>query len=204
MALLSKLAIAAAISAAALLAVETVGQASAQAALFKFSFEGEGANGYFIYDTSTPPDPFYIPIPNTEVYRGAVTEYKIDLGEKGVFQGRTGDTIVFFPRAESGIIGPEIDVLQLEVRGPDREPPSQFTLLNIFDYPKDSFGGSSALPTSVPSTATLNTYPYVAFPTTLGELAFKGTVDTRIEKVSELVSCFAFFAGIAWLILGHR
>jgi hypothetical protein len=180
--------------------------APAQAALFKFSFTSEEANGYFIYDTSTPPDPYYLPRKGTDVYPDAAKEYNIDLGDRGVFEGTTGDPIIFLVRPDTGALNiesPEIDRFILEVRSFDRQPPSPYTFLANFVYPKGTFGDSTELPTTVPSTALAEIYANVDFPNTLGEAAFVGNVQTRIERVPEPASVYALLGVGAWLLL-HR
>ncbi|WP_017317774.1 PEP-CTERM sorting domain-containing protein [Mastigocladopsis repens] len=206
MALLHKLSMAAVTSAAAFLALGSFGTDPAQAALFKYSFEGEGVNGYFIYETETTPDPQYDSTPNSDLYPGAVVEYKVDLGEKGVFQGSTGDANVFFARSDlDSNIPPEneSDIFELEIKGSDREPESEYTFLADFYYPKDSLGGSTELPTSVPSTARVDVRPN-ALATDRGASLFDGTVQTRVEKVPESTSSVALLGVGAWFILRRR
>ncbi|NMG09906.1 PEP-CTERM sorting domain-containing protein [Brasilonema sp. UFV-L1] len=200
MALLKKLSMAVVTGAAAFLAVGTVSTSPAQAALFKYSFEGEGANGYIIYDDAVTG---LSENRNVEAYVDNVVDYKIDLGDKGVYQGTKGTSIVFLPRNEDGIPAPEADEFELEVRGPDRQPTSEYTLVSYFVYPKGTFGGSTDLPTSVPSTATLQVYPYLDFPNTIGELVFEGTVYTRLEKIPEPGTVFALL-GVSTLFFFRR
>ncbi|MEC4818811.1 MAG: hypothetical protein SAK29_36885 [Scytonema sp. PMC 1069.18] len=172
-----------------------------QAALFKFNFISEEANGYFVYDTSVSA---FSDRPGLAAYLDAVVEYKIDLGERGLFQGSVGTPIVFLLREEYTPELPESDGLELEVRGSDREPQSEFTFLSYFYYPKSSFGESIALPNTVPNTARLEVYPNVNFPITRGESAFIGTVQTKIEKIPESVSVFALLGVSAWFTLTNR
>ncbi len=205
MALLQKLSLTAFTSAAAFLLLGSFSNNSAQAALFQYNFSGEGANGYFIYETETAPDPAYTSTLNSNLYPGAVREYKVDLGDKGVFQGTTGAANVFFARTDLDPNIPreaESDIFELEIKGPERQPQSQYTFLADFYYPKDALGGSTKLPTSVPSTAIIDVKPN-ALATDRRETLFRGTVQTRIEKVPESASLFALLGVGAWFILRH-
>lgn len=197
----------AAASAATFLAVGTTAIASAEAALFKFSFESDEVNGYIIYDDSA--EGFSQTPGETAAYIGAA-EYRIDLGDKGVIEGKNGTPIIYLVRTTaenpSLPVSPEneSDVLLLEVRGEDREPESEYTLLADFYFPKGSFGDSTALPTSVPSSATAEIYPNVLFPDR-GEAAYIGIVQTRIEKVPEPLSVSALLGvGACFLIRSRR
>lgn len=206
MALLHKLSMAVVTSTATLLALGTLGMNAAEAALFKFSFSSEEVNGYFIYDTDTAPDPEYDSTPNSDVYRGAVKEYKFDLGEKGVYEGSSADPIVYLARNEYDPDVPvdgEADIFLFEVRGFDREPESEFSFLADFYYPKGTFGESTALPTSVPSSVRVEIYPNVQVPDR-GEAAYIGFVQTRIEKIPEPASVSALLGVGAWLIFSRR
>ncbi|WP_017317775.1 PEP-CTERM sorting domain-containing protein [Mastigocladopsis repens] len=186
MALLNKLSLAAVTSAVAFLTLGTFATDPAQAALFKYSFEGDGASGYFIYDDSTEGTE---DSPTSTVYYDAVQEYKIDLGDEGVFQGTTANAIVFLVRQGNGITAPETDDFLLEVRASQRD--SEYALLSYFSYPTGTFEESRDLPTSVPTTATVSIYPNADFPNSIGETAFTGTVTTRIEKIPEPASVSA-------------
>jgi hypothetical protein len=201
MALLNKLSIAAA-STAAFLTLGTFGIDPAQAALFKFSLSSEEANGYFIYETDSAPDPQYDSTPNSDVYRGAIKEYKFDLGDKGIYEGNTADPIVFLARNQydSNVpIDKESDIFTFEVRGFDRKPESAFSFLAEFYYPKDTFEGSTELPTSVPSSVRVEIHPNVQVPDR-GEPAYIGFVQTRIEKVPEPRLLPALLGVGAWFI----
>ncbi|MEH2210487.1 PEP-CTERM sorting domain-containing protein [Nostoc sp.] len=200
MALLNKLSLSAIPSAAALLMSVTLNVNPAQA-LYKFSFEGEGANGYFTYDDTTIGTPNS---PNATTYLEGGYDYKFDLGEKGVFRGTVGNPIVFLPRLEDGITAPETDDFLWEVRAPQREPASPFALVNYFHYPKGSFEGSTAIRTTVPGTAILDVYPNVDFPNSIGNLLYTGTVQTRIEKVPEPALLPALLGVGAWFIFRRR
>jgi hypothetical protein len=189
MALLKKLSIAAVTSAATFLTLAGFSSDTAQAALLKYSFEGNSASGYFIYDDSTQGTQ---DSPISTIYFDAVRDYRIDLGNKGVYQGKTANALVFLVRQGNGITAPETDDFVLEVRAIQRE--SQFALLNYFHYPKGTFGESQSLPLTVPSTATVDIYPNVDFPNSIGDKAFTGTVQTRIEKVPESASVYALLA----------
>ncbi|MFN6462554.1 MAG: hypothetical protein RMZ41_011990 [Nostoc sp. DedVER02] len=182
MALLNKLSVSAISSAAALLMSVTLNQDTAQAALYKFSFEGEGVNGYFTYNDTTEG---YANSPNATGYFEAGYDYKFDLGDKGVFEGTIGNPIVFLPRQEDGITAPETDDFLWEVLASQREPASSLAFVSYFHYPKGSFDGSTAIRTTVPSTAILDVYPNVDFPNSIGNLLYTGTVQTRIERVFE-------------------
>lgn len=181
--LLTRVSLSAISSATALLVAATLNINTAQAALYRFSFEGEGITGYFTYDInaigSSPLSP------NATGYPDGGFDFKFDLGEKGVFQGSVGIPIIFFPRREDGLQAPETDDFMWEVRAFQRQPPSPYALVSYFHYPKGSFGGSTALRTSVPSTAILDLYPNVDFPNSIGNLLYSGPVQTRIEKVPE-------------------
>ncbi|MEH2024986.1 PEP-CTERM sorting domain-containing protein [Nostoc sp.] len=202
MALLNKFSIASAISVAAFLGLGTVGINPAQAALFKFTFEGEGANGYFIYDDSTVSNT--TSTPNLGEYYGAVKDYKVDLGEKGVFQGSVADTLVFLNRVGSGLPDPEQDEFILFVKESDRVPKSEFSISTRFIYPKNALG-SYDLVTTVPGTAELKAFPFVDFINrNFGDSVFEGTVQTRIEKVPEPALLPALLGVGAWFIFRRR
>lgn len=207
MGLLQKLSMAVVTSSAALLALGTLSMNAAEAALLKFTFESEEVNGYFIYETDTPPDPEYDDTPNSDVYRRAVKEYRFDLGEKGVYEGSSADPIVYLARNEYDPNVPvesEADIFLFEVRGFDREPESEFSFLADFYYPKGTFGESTALPTTVPSSVRVEIYPNVQVPDR-GEAAYIGFVETRIEKVPEPASVSALLGVGAWFIYSrHR
>lgn len=199
MAVLNKLSIAAA-STAAFLTLGTFSIDSAQAALFKFNFESEDVNGYFVYDTSVPASR---DVPIVAEYVGAITEYKLDLGEKGLYEGTLGNPIVFLVRqGDGGITAPETDDFILEATAEQRG--TEFALVTYFSYPKDTFGRSLALPTTIPDTATIKVYPYVNFPDSIGELVLTGTVKTEIEKIPESGSSAAFLGVAGWLMLRRR
>jgi hypothetical protein len=201
MAFLNKFSIASAVS-AALLALGTLGTDPAQAALFKFSFEGEGANGYFIYDDSTPSNPTNTP--NLGEYYGAVTDYKVDLGDKGVFEGSVADTLLFLNREGSGLADPEQDEFILFVKESDRVAESEYSVSARFIYPKDAIG-SYDLVTTVPNTAELKVFPFVDFINRdFGDSVFEGTVQTRIEKVPEPVSVSALLGVGAWFVFRRQ
>jgi hypothetical protein len=196
--LLNKLSKAAFTTTVAFFTLVTFNAENARAALFKFSFTSKEANGYIVYDDSIPA---FSDRPGLAAYLNAAVEYKIDLGNKGVFQGSTGTPIIFLPREEYTPELPENDGFELEVRSPDREPESQFTFLSYFYYPKDSFVGSTELPTTVPNTARLEVYPNVNFPIARGEPAFIGDVQTRIERVPESTSTFGLLGASIWCFL---
>ncbi|WP_335230205.1 PEP-CTERM sorting domain-containing protein [Nostoc sp.] len=201
MALLNQLSLPAISSVVALVMSATLNIDTAQAALYKFSFEGEGVNGYFTYDDTTIG---FANSPNATGYFEGGYDYKFDLGEKGVFQGTIGNPIVFLPRREDGITAPETDDFLWEVLASQREPASPFAFVNYFHYPKGSFGGSTAIRTTVPSTAILDVYPNVDFPNSIGNLLYTGTVQTRIEKVPEPALLPALLGVGAWFIFRRR
>lgn len=185
----------------AALVIGAVGLTPAKAALYKFTFEGEGANGYFIYDDSTPSSP--TTTPNLGEYFGAVKEYKIDVGDLGVYEGSVADVLLFLNREGSGLSDPEEDLFILFVRGSDREPESNYSISARFIYPKNALGSYDLL-TSVPSTATFNLLPYIQFDgenTNFGPTVFSGPVQTRITKVPEPASAAALLVAGTWFIL---
>ncbi|MEH2078854.1 MAG: PEP-CTERM sorting domain-containing protein [Nostoc sp.] len=201
MALLNQLSLPAISSVVALVVSVTLSIDTAQAALYKFTFEGEGVNGYFTYDDTTIG---FADSPNATGYFEGGYDYKFDLGEKGVFQGTIGNPIVFLPRLEDGITAPETDDFLWEVLASQREPASPFALVNYFHYPKGSFEGSTAIRTTVPSTAILDVYPNVDFPNSIGNLLYTGTVQTRIEKVPEPALLPALLGVGAWFMFRRR
>jgi hypothetical protein len=164
----------------------------AEAAQFKYIFEGDGVSGYFIYDDSVPNTP--TTTPNLGEYFGGVTEYKIDLGEKAIYQGSKADNIVFLNRVESGLSDLEQDEFILFVRNSDREPQSEYSISTRFIYPKDTLGATN-LPITVPTTAELKVFPFVDFiGQNFGSSVYEGTVKTRIEKVPEPDALVALLA----------
>lgn len=198
MVLLNKLSKAVLTSAVAFLTLSALGTDPAQAALFKFSFTAEEVNGYFIYDDSAQGTELS---PKTTAYYGAVREYKVDLGEKGVFEGTNAANIVFLPRAEDGLLVPETDDFLLQESAVEREPQSPYAFVTYFRYPKGTFSESTGLRTTVPSIAQAEIFPFVDFPNSLGEAAFKGNVQTRIERVPEPALISALLGISAWFIL---
>ncbi|MCF2146193.1 PEP-CTERM sorting domain-containing protein [Desmonostoc muscorum LEGE 12446] len=201
MALLNKLSLPAISSAAALLMSVTLNIDNAQAALYRFSFEGEGVNGYFTYNDTTIG---FADSPNATGYFEAGYDYKFDLGEKGVFEGTIGNPIVFLPRLEDGVTAPETDDFLWEVLPFQRQPASELAFVSYFHYPKGSFEGSTAIRTTVPSTAILDVYPNVDFPNSIGNLLYTGTVQTRIEKIPEPALLPALLGVGAWFIFRRR
>lgn len=202
MALLNKFSIASAVSIVAFLALGTLGTNPAQAALLKFSFEGEEVNGYFTYDDSAiGSSPF---TPNATAYPDGGYDYKFDFGEKGVFEGSVGNPIIFLARAEDGIPYPDTDDFIWEVRAFQRQPASEFALVSYFHYPEDTFGGSTAIRTTVPNTAILDVYPNVDPSSSRGNLLYTGTVRTRIEKVPEPTFLPALLGVGAWFLFRRQ
>lgn len=199
MTLLNKMSMAAATSAAAFLAMGTVGTTPAQAALYKFSFTADEAAGYFIFDNSVPNTGSG---PSIGEYDGAVREYTIDLGANGFFQGSSAGTVVYLRNiAARGPNTPPTDDFILTTGG--ENPYEKPFLSAIFSYPVGSLG-SIAQPTAVPpSTQPSGIFPEVDLNArTLGEAAFSGTFQTRIEAVPEPSS--AVFGVGAWFILLYR
>lgn len=210
MALLNKFFINSAISVAAILALGTVGMQAAQAALFKFTFEGEGAKGEFIFDDSTPRiEPLGPDFPLAE-YDGSVVSYSINVGDI-VAQGTRGSqqdihdearNIVYLGRA--GNLGYDGDVDDFILYVPPAARGEQYGLSIRFSYPEGSFSNSVDIRTSVPNTARLRVYPYWDFPNTTGDYTFEGTVTTRIEKVPEPASVSALLGVGAWFIFRRQ
>lgn len=190
-----------AISFAVLLVQGTVNITSAQAAMYKFTFNGEGVDGYMIYDDSAKGE---TKSPYMTQYYGGGRDYKIDLGEKGVFEGTVSNAVVMLARKEDKTLakikaehdkayGKEEkrqdfepkDLFLLQVRSFERQPKSKYSLVSYFKYPVETFHGSTELPTSFPNSAEVEIFPEVNFPRTLGEALFKGQVKTNIEKISD-------------------
>ncbi|WP_017317773.1 hypothetical protein [Mastigocladopsis repens] len=203
MGLLQKVSLVASASIAAF-AVGMVAATPAQAALFKFSFEGEGASGYFIFDDTTEK---IIPEgqPSTELsweYYASVVEYSVSIdgsegqiteqGQKGSQTDETNEArnVVYLSRPESsGYEGTNVDDFILFI--PKALRGGQYGLSVRFSYPEGTLSSEGDLPTSVPSTATLKAYPYWDFPVTTGYSTFSGTVTTRLEKIPEPASSLA-------------
>ncbi|MDJ0736254.1 MAG: hypothetical protein QNJ47_19690 [Nostocaceae cyanobacterium] len=173
----------------------------AEAATYKFTFNGEGINGHMIYDAAAKGK---TKSPYMTQYYGGGRDYKIDLGEKGLFQGTVSNAIVFLARKEDKILAKiraqhdkvygkdeEHNVLEpkdlflLQVRSFERQPKSKYSLVSYFKYPTETFHGSTKLPTTVPSNAEVEIFPEVEFPRTLGKAVFTGSVQTKIEKISD-------------------
>jgi hypothetical protein len=211
MALLNKFSIASAVSIAAFLALGTVGVDPAQAALFKFTFEGEGANGYFIYNDSDNQkiEPLGTDFPLAE-YHGSVEKYSVNVGDI-VAEGTKGSqsniddearNIVYLGRRGSFGFDDVFDDFILFIPAASRN--QQYGLSIRFTYPEGSFSNSSALRTSVPDTAKLRVYPYWDFPNTTGDYMFSGTVKTKIEKIPEPASVSALLGIGAWFIFRRQ
>ncbi|MGH8001864.1 MAG: hypothetical protein ACREPR_21155 [Brasilonema sp.] len=198
---LKKLSLAAA-SALTFLALGSFGINPAQAALFKLSFSGD-ANGYVIYDTDTEAySEEAQDLPSIQLYPEAVKEYKIDLGEYGVYQGTTANANIYFSRSGVDTSIPtsyEADVFGLEVLGSSQE---ESALLVDFYYQKDAFGGSFDLPTSVPSNGLIDVRTAIAG--TYNESLFRGSVITKTQKIPESTSLSALLAVGAGFILLYR
>jgi hypothetical protein len=201
MTFLKKLLILAVLSVAVFLFQGTISTSPVLAATYKFTFTGEEANGYFVYDSAAKGE---TKSPYMTQYYGGGRDYKIDLGEKGVFKGTVSNAIVFLPREEDKVLAKiraqhdkeygkddehnvllPADLLLLQVRSFERQPKSNYSLVSYFKYPEEAFNGSTKLPTNVPTNAEIEVFPKVDFPKTLGKAVFKGPVQTKIEKISD-------------------
>ncbi|QLE51801.1 hypothetical protein FD724_29625 [Nostoc sp. C057] len=179
----------------------TISTSSAQAATYKFTFTGEKANGYFIYDTAAKGE---TKSPYMTQYYGGGRDYKVDLGDKGLFQGTVSNAIVFLPREEDKVLAKiraqhdkqygkddeynvllPADLFLLQVRNFERQPKSSYSLVSYFKYPQETFNGSTRLPTEVPLNAEIEVFSKVDFPKTLGKALVKASVQTKIEKISD-------------------
>ncbi|MEH2307687.1 hypothetical protein [Nostoc sp.] len=179
----------------------TISTSTAQAATYKFTFTGEEANGYFIYDTAAKGE---TKSPYMTQYYGGGRDYKVDLGDKGLFQGTVSNAIVFLPREEDKVLAKiraqhdkqygkddehnvllPADLFLLQVRNFERQPKSNYSLVSYFKYPQETFNGSTKLPTEVPLKAEIEVFPKVDFPKTLGKALVKAPVKTKIEKISD-------------------
>ena len=175
--------------------------ADARADMYKFSFSGDGVNGYMIYDSSAKGEK---KSPYMTQYYGGGRDYKIDLDEKGVFKGTVSNAVVFLARQKDqtlqkikkehdqaygkdekrDVLEPK-DLFLLQVRNFERQPKSKYSLVSYFKYPVETFHSSTELPTNIPSNAEVEIFPKVRFPITLGEPIFKGQVQTKIEKIAD-------------------
>ncbi len=179
----------------------TITTSAAQAATYKFTFTGEEANGYFIYDSAAKGEK---KSPYMTQYYGGGRDYKVDLGDKGLFEGKVSNAIVFLARQEDKVLtkiraqhdkqygkDDEHDVLLpadlflLQVRNFERQPKSNYSLVSYFKYPQEVLNGSTKLPTDVPLNAEIEVFPKVDFPKTLGKALLKAPVQTKIEKISD-------------------
>jgi hypothetical protein len=175
--------------------------ADAQAATYKFTFTGEDVNGFFVYDTAAKGEK---KSPYMTQYYGGGRDYKIDLGNKGKFEGTVSNAVVFLAREKDKVLSKiraehdkqygkddEHDVLLpadlflLQVRSFERQPKSNYSLVSYFKYPQESFNGSTKLPVDIPTNAEIEVFPKVDFPKTLGKAVFKGAVQTKVEKISD-------------------
>ncbi|MEA5602793.1 PEP-CTERM sorting domain-containing protein [Nostoc sp. UHCC 0252] len=210
MALLKKLSFSAISSAAALLASVTLNINTAEAALFKFTFEAEGANGYFIYDDSAEKlEPLGSDFPLAE-YDGSVEQYSINVGDI-VAEGTKGSqqdikdearNIVYLSRA--GNLGYDGAVDDFILYIPPAARGEEYGLSIRFSYPEGTFSDSVAIRTSVSDTATLKVYPYWDFPNTTGDYTFQGTVKTKIEQIPEPAPVSALLGVGAWFIFRRQ
>ncbi|MUG91041.1 PEP-CTERM sorting domain-containing protein [Scytonema sp. UIC 10036] len=195
MAFLKKFSLTAVSSLATFLALSNVSINPAEAALFKFSFEGDGANGYFIFDDSAQK---IEPIGSGYLgeYDGSVQEYAVNFYGQIVEQGFKGlqkdihdeaRTIVYLARPENiGFDGSSLDDFILYV--PPASRGQQYGLSLRFSYPEGTFSNSIDQPKTLPNTARVRAYPYWDFPNTTGNYTFDGIVRTRLEKIPEPAS----------------
>ncbi|MBD2565253.1 MULTISPECIES: hypothetical protein [Nostoc] len=196
-----KISVVFAIAIAVFLFQGTISKSAAQAATYKFTFTGEEANGYFIYDTAAKGE---TKSPYMTQYYGGGRDYKVDLGDKGLFQGTVSNAIVFLPREEDKVLAKiraqhdkqygiddehnvllPADLFLLQVRSFERQPKSNYSLVSYFKYPQEAFNGSTKLPKDVPLNAEIEVFPKVDFPKTLGKAIVKAPVQTKIEKISD-------------------
>lgn len=169
----------------------------AHAALHKFSFNGEQANGYFIFDDSIRGGAPIRPDMLSE-YDGSVVEYAVNIGEEISEQGSqspqraTHDearTIVTLLRPELVKASPNLpkdspqdDEFILFVPKVARQ--SKYSLSVRFRYPQDTFKNSVAQPKQVPEQALMSVHPYWDFPRTMGKVKFEQPVQTTIEDIA--------------------
>ncbi|MBD2522521.1 hypothetical protein [Nostoc sp. FACHB-133] len=196
-----KISIVSVIAIAVFLFQGTISTSTAQAATYKFTFTGEEANGYFIYDTAAKGE---TKSPYMTQYYGGGRDYKVDLGDKGLFQGTVSNAIVFLPREEDKVLAKiraqhdkqygkddehnvllPADLFLLQVRNFERQPKSSYSLVSYFKYPQETFNGSTRLPIEVPLKAEIEVFSKVDFPKTLGKALVKAPVQTKIEKISD-------------------
>jgi hypothetical protein len=177
---------------ATFLALATMSTDSAKAALFKFTFEGDGASGYFTFDDSAQKiEP--IGFGYLGEYDGSVEEYAVNFQGEIIEQGFKGlqqnihdeaRTIVYLARPENfGFDGTSEDDFILYI--PPASRGQQYGLSVRFSYPEGTFSDSIAQPKTVPSTARVRAYPYWDFPNTTGNYTFDSIVQTQIETVPE-------------------
>ncbi|MGH8001867.1 MAG: PEP-CTERM sorting domain-containing protein [Brasilonema sp.] len=220
MGLLNKFSFAAAAGAAAFV-VGTAGSTPAEAAQFKFTFEGEGASGYFIYDKDTTK----IEPPGSEGYLGefdgSVLEYSVSFADGTSASGKKGSQADVHDEARNvvylegpwdtfgGYEGTTQDNFILYVPPASRD--SQYGLSIRFTYPEGTIGtysegttGANELPTTLPDSARVRVYPYWDYPNTNGGYTFEGTVRTRLEKIPEPASSAALLGVGTWYILRRR
>ncbi|QLE51800.1 hypothetical protein FD724_29620 [Nostoc sp. C057] len=168
----------------------------AHAALHKFSFNGEQANGYFIFDDSIRGGAPIRPDMLSE-YDGSVVEYAVNIGDEISEQGSqsperaTHDearTIVTLLRPELVKASPNLpkdspqdDEFILFVPKVARQ--SKYALSVRFRYPENTFQNSVAQPKNVPNQALMSVHPYWNFPITMGKVKFEQPVNTLIEDI---------------------
>jgi hypothetical protein len=174
-----------------------IDNSQAYAAIHKFSFKGDNANGYFIFDDSIRGGSPIRPDRLSE-YDGCVVEYAVNIAEQISEHGSkspkraTHDearTIVALIRPELVKASPNLpknspqdDEFILFVPKVARQ--SKYALSVRFRYPKDTFKNSVAQPTNVPNQALMSVHPYWDFPRTMGPVKFEETVQTAIEDIS--------------------
>lgn len=192
-----KLIIVSILSIAVFLSQGIINIAPAYAALHKFSFNGDNANGYFIFDDSIRGGAPIRPDMLSE-YDGSVVDYAVNVGDEISEHGSqspkraTHDearTIVTLLRPELVKASPNLpkdspqdDEFILFVPKVARQ--SKYALSVRFRYPQNTFKNSVAQPVNVPHQALMSVHPYWNFPITMGAVKFEETVNTVIEDIS--------------------
>lgn len=194
---LKKLVIVSILSIVVLLTQGIINTAPAYASLHKFSFNGNNADGYFIFDDSVKGGAPIRPDMLSE-YDGSVVNYAINIGDTILERGSqnpqraTHDearTIVTLLRPELVKASPNLpkdspqdDEFILFVPKVARQ--SKYALSVRFRYPENTFKSSVAQPVNVPNQALMSVHPYWNFPITMGAVKFEETVRTVIEDIS--------------------
>ncbi|MDJ0687209.1 MAG: hypothetical protein QNJ41_01750 [Xenococcaceae cyanobacterium MO_188.B32] len=203
-----KLSLVAFISIAVFLIQGIVNTPSARADLYKFSFNNNRVNGYFVFDDSIPGKVFVRPdLFNNAFneYDASVVEYNINIEDEIVEKGsKNPDTTIddhdrartivnrvrpefvpIFYKADPNITldGSNEDEFVLFI--PKNERQSELSLTIRFRYPPEIFSDSLAQPKIVPSKALMSVHPYWNFPKSMGPVEFEQEVNTSIEKIDE-------------------